>query len=368
MKKLIAVLIATIALCMNVQAADDDNINPLNVARAFALKTPTYFQCSLSGQMLVSNSWQNINMQFVVRKSDFAITNLAVNGSAIPLPEPIYGLPLSKQGVMRSVYVGVSAYTKDRQFAGHGYVDIPQITTGSHIEVILRPADVQIEIPLENALSYEGDINLNIEDFNYGYGYGINYNGKLYVSLPPVGGRYHYTITRRSDGSPLGEGWLEPFKAVETPDNTYFGVRYIGNVAEAIFNNHGYEDWIGFQIKSDCSIPTMAGTNVAGKVLFADVGTGGLEVVIGMGATIYVHQVTDDGEMPLLELKDESVSSGDWVQTRVYTTSYNVGKVVITIIPSSSRTESWINLHRFYNTPSSGGGGGGLGKATISEI
>lgn len=73
MKKLMMVLVILIlSLCTRVQAQTED-INPLNVARAFALKTPAYFICQLHGQALVSNVWQWTYIRFVVRKSDFAI-------------------------------------------------------------------------------------------------------------------------------------------------------------------------------------------------------------------------------------------------------------------------------------------------------
>lgn len=372
MKKILAVLLSTIVFCTCVQAQNDTNVNPLNVARAFALKTPEYFECHLSGSALVSNTWQQVDMRFVLRKGDFAITNLSINGTSIPLPEPIYGLPLGDGGVIRNVYAHANAYTKDGQYAGYGYGQSPQLLAGGRIEVILQPADIVVELPIDVSQYDDGDIDLEIENFIYGYGYGES-GGKFYVSLPPVGGRYHYILRQRSTGQTIGEGWLEPFKSVTTTKDGYYGIGYIGNVMSLDFRSQSGEDWIGIPIPEfNCSVPTTGGTNVMGKVFFANVGTGGLELVIGMDAYVYVQQVTENGDMPFLSLEDRSVHyESGYTETRVNTTAYNVGKVVVSIIPKGPVDDGnhWLNVHRFYGTPSSGGGGGiGVGSVSSSTI
>lgn len=357
MKKLITVLaIFTLSLCTRVQAQSED-VNPLNVARAFALKTPAYFNCWFQGQALVSNTWQQTTMNFIVRKSDFAITNLTINDKVIPLPKPIYGLPLGDGGIMRNVYVNASAMTKSGEYAGNGYVQMQQVSKDDQIEIILRPADVRQEIPVDVGL-YGSDIRFDIDGFIYGYGYGVS-DGKFYAYLPPVGGKYHYILRRWSTGEPIGEGWVEPFKDAVTPEATYFGVRYIGNVIGVDFNSTGTDDWIGVpNIQFDCSVPTDEGTNVQGKVVFTDVGSGSLELIMGADVHVFVQQVTDKGDMPFLLLEDHSVNYGGGnVETRVNTVKAKIGKVVITIIPKGPiKYGPYLNIHRYYGLPSSGGG------------
>lgn len=360
---------AIASVCTWVQAQSDTNINPLNVARAFALKTPAYFVCQLQGQALISNSWQSVEMKFVVRKGDFGITNLTIGDTHIPLPEPIYGLPLGDGGIIRNVYVNATAVTKSDEYAGNGWVQLPQVTKDDHIQVVLHPADVRIEIPVDVGL-YGNDIRLDIENFIYGWGYGVS-GDKFYVYLPPVGGRYHYILRRWSTGEPIGEGYIEPFRATVTPDNAYFGVRYIGNVIEAEFNTVNTDEWIGVpNLGFDCSIPTTAGTNVFGKVIFVDVGSGGLELVIGADVWVYVQRATStDGDMPFLALEDHSVTNQWYTETRLNTVQPRVGKVVITIVPKSSVDKLWLNLHRFYGLPSSSttpiSGGGKSGPTPV---
>lgn len=309
-------------------------------------------------------------MRFVLRKSDFAITNLSINGVAIPLSEPIYGFPIGNGGIIRNVYVYANAYTKDDEYAGYGNGRAVELSAGGRIEVTLRPAEIRIELPFDVSRYSSDDIDLKIEHFIYGYGYGKS-GGKLFVSLPPIGGRYHYIIRQRSTGQVIGEDWLEPFKSISTTEDGYIGIDYIGNVADLNFRNQGDDDWIGVSIpKFNCSIPTTSGTNVTGKVFFVDVGTGGLELVIGMDAYVYVQQVTENGDMPFMILKNDSVRyENGYTETRMSTTTYNVGKVVVSIIPKGSvdNGSQWLNAHRFYGMPSSGGDGRGVATA-VTEL
>ena len=158
----------------------------------------------------------------------------------------------------------------------------------------------------------------------------------------------------------IGEGWLEPFHSVVTPDNAYVGFSYIGNVQGVEFTQpDGVECWASVpSISFDCSVPMNGGSNVLGKVIFADVGPGALEIVLNGEYDVYVQSATSsDGDMPLLPLKDDSTSGQYWSQTRVHTFSQNVGKVVVTIVPKPSNNVSgpWVAFHRYYGLPSHGG-------------
>ena len=366
MKKLTAVLVTIVALCTWVQAQDDANINPLNVARALSLKTPAYFEWRLSGNMLISNSFQRINMQFTMRKSDFGITNLVVNNEQIELPEPIYGIPLGDGGLMTGVYCNVVAKTAEDVYAGSGYLDRQSVSEGEQLVVKIRPADIRQDIPIDVS-QYGNDISLKIEGLD-SYGWSTS-NGKFYIYLPPIGGKYHYTLRRQSDNTFIGEGWVEPFKDVIASDDAYLGVRYIGNVIGADFpNNDNAEDWIGVpHVEFNCTVPTTDGSNILGKVVFIDAKAGGLEVIASGSYWIYVQQATDNGDMPFLELKELTDTSGNqYVETRVRTIRMKAGKVVVTIIPKPDNLvqNPWVNFHRYYELPNipSGGGSGSSGS------
>src|SRR3989344_2646992 len=359
MKKLIAGFFSLIAFCMCVQA-QDDAVNPLNVARGFVMKPPTSFECNLNAKSLVNDLWQDTWMRFVVRKSDFAITNLVINDVNIPLPKPIFGIPMGNGGRMKDVNLNVDARSSKGAYAGYGYTYLRNVIKGDRIEVILRPGDIKTVLPLPLGTD-PNDVELDIEGFPYGYGYGSDENGNFAVYLSPVGGSYPYILRKRSDGSPLGQGTLEPFKEPVTPDEGYVAIRYIGNVVGVEFPSDRTDAWfILGSISFDCSVPTTAGTNMTGKVMFTDVDAGGLELSLWGDVTFYVHQVTEQGDMVALELKDNSVVYPWGKETRVNTANMNVGKVVVTALPNGSKPidRGWINFHRFYTAPSFGGGGG----------
>lgn len=346
----VALFAIIVGFCTPVQAQTDTNINPLNVARAFALKTPASFQCQMAGEMLVSNSWQWMNMSFTMR-GDFAITNLSVNGNQIALPEPIYGIPMGDAGLMRNVYLNMNAMTKSGEYAGSGYLYQQMVSKDDNLKVVISPAEIRQEIPIDVS-QYGNDLDLTIEGYDYGYGWGVS-DGKFYVYMSPVGGSYQYILRRRSDGMVIGTGWLEPFHSVNTPGNAYVGFSYVGNVQGVEFTQPaGTESWAEIRyVQFDCSVPMYGGSNVLGKVIFADVGPGALEIVLNGEYDIYVQDATsDNGDMPFLPLEDNSTSGQYWSQTRVNTLSQNVGKVVVTIIPKPSNNVSgpWVGFHRFY--------------------
>lgn len=358
MKK-IMMMVCALLLVGSCFLAEAQNVNPLTVARAFALRTPDNYRCTLWCEMLVSNQWQPMQMEFVMAK-DFGITNLSVNGEAVEITEPIHGLPMGDGGLMRNVYLQVNAMTKSGEYAGNGYIQKGIASKNDLLTVIIRPADIKQEIPNIDVNKYGNNLQLEIEGLGeYGYGYGVE-GGSFSAFLPPVGGRYHYTV-RLSDGTVIAEGWLEPFKPAEVEKDAYLGITYLGNVQGVEFQNQeGLDDWIGMSnLKFDCLITTDDG-QVEGKVVFTDVGSGSLDIILAGDYWVYVQSATSEGDMPSLELTDHSASYDGWVQTRVSTVSGNVGKVVITVIPkpTNTRNNPWLNLHRFYGPLQIDGGKG----------
>jgi hypothetical protein len=364
MKKMIwlVALVGSLVSGLVVSAADgggDPKINPLNIARAFALRTPDYYQGHLWCQMLVNGSFREMEMQFTMTK-DYSITKLEVDGTRISLPEPIHGLPMGDGGLMKQVSLNINGMTKEGEYAGNGYTFKTVVSKGDNLTVALTPADIRQEIPIDVG-RYGNDIQFILEDFTYGYGWGVD-GSHFYVYVPPVGGRYHYLLRRWSTGEIIGEGWLEPFKQPVTADNAYVGVTYIGGVQEVSFpNEEGLDDWSSLcNVDLNCRIPTTEGI-VTGKVVFADVGKGGLEIIVSGEYWVYIQLATGkDGDMLFYPLEDHSSSGDGWYETRVNTLGIGVGKAVITIIPKpgNTRNNPWINFHRFYSLSSNTGGKG----------
>ena len=351
----IAALQAQLSALQNVNESATGGVNPLDVARAFVLKTPSYYQCSLSGSMLISNSFQWVQMDFMMG-SDFGITNLVINGTNnIPLSQPMYGFPIGDGGLIRNVFLNVNAMTADGQCAGNGYIQEQAVSKGDNLVVILSPAPIQQAIPVDLSKVDANDIRMTIDGFTFGYGYGAQ-NGVFYAYLPPIGGTYAYTLRRWSDGTVIGTGFITPFQNPVTPSDAYVGISYIGNVIGATFSQpNGVDSWVGVpNIQFNCSIPLSDGSIATGKVIFVDAGSGGLQIIMDGDYKVYVQSATSqDGDMPSVNLQTQNIPG----QTQVNTTGMNVGKVVITIIPKSgSNPNAWLNLHRFYGTPTSNGG------------
>jgi hypothetical protein len=369
MKKIGMVLIAAFALCTAVQAAGlpmkigstATNLNPLDIARAFVMKPVAYYKCELYGNMLIGGSFQWTSESFVMDKS-FAITNLVVNWTNnIALPEPIYGIPLGDGGVMQDVFLNVTAWTASGDYAGGGYTNVLALVKGGDLVVTLVPAPIAQEIPGDFS-QYGNDISLEITGLSdYGYGYGVQ-NGKLVVWLPPVGGTYDYIVRQASTRIVLATGQVTAYRDTEISNDVYVGVKYLGNVVGADFPTVAGDRWVSVaSISFDCSVPVTTGTNMMGKVVFTDVGSGNLEIIIFGDYQVFVQKATDEnGDMPFLPLENRSISyDPGWKETRVNTTGGNVGKVVITIIPNATNNvkNPWLNLHRFYGTVGGGGKG-----------
>ncbi len=368
-KKILVLAVSALSLAASLTAqVIDQNINPLNVAHALALKTPVHYKWQLGAELLVSNNWKQVQMEFEMEK-DFSITSLKVGGKAIPLPKPILSIPIGDGGLMRNVYAYVQGFTKDGRHAGSGNFNKYIVSKEDSIRAIFNPAEVEIQLPLPTGLS-QSDIILQIEGFPYSYGYGFS-DGKFTVSLPPIGGSYNYTI-KTSDGRVVSQGKLEPFKAAEIANNGYVGLTYRGNVEAISFEDGDVEEWESRRVQFDCNIPISNAIVVPGKVFFADVGHGGLEVIAYANCIVRVQSAQTDGIMPFLPLENLSVIDGNSTQIR-YVTQRSIGKVVITVIPNEKGglDGTWVNFHRFYGplaNPSGGNGGGNdTGKGSIEK-
>jgi len=330
-----------------------ESINPLDIARAFALKPPYAHGGSWYGDMLIGQQWVRTYMFWQMDKYG-AITALEINGVQIPLPEPIYGLPMGDGGLARNVWISLDAVTESGENAGSGSLYKEIVSKGDSLIVTLIPASITQVIPV--SVAGNDNVQLTIENFTYGYGWWVA-DGQLHVSLPPVGGSYDYVV-RDGRGNVIGTGVIKPFQPVIAADDAYIGVALLGNVQGAEFTQpDGRDDWTSLSsLKMDCSIPTDGG-GVAGKVIYVDCASGGLQVSVYGDYSITVQSATSSGDMPQLQLEDHSVTQPGWTMTQVNTTDIGIGKVVITIIPKPGNTapNPWLNLHRFYVSPSNGG-------------
>lgn len=366
MKKstVIAALAAiVIGACTSVQAAAGPvtvnttpatcAINSLDIACAFALKPPSTYHGYMDCDMLVSNAWVWMYMEMDMVKDAngvLAITSLTINNVQIPMPEPVYGIPMGDGGVARDVYLYISAMTKTGDYSGWGELRTNVVSKGDSLLVTLMPASITQILPVD--VTGYNMVQVVIENFPYGCGWWIE-DGQLHVSFAPVGGEYHCVVYDMS-GNVIWDGMVEPFKPAISSDDSYVGVALMGNVVGAEFTQpDGQDGWTYISnIKMDCSIPTDDGGVLTGKVVYVDCGTGGLEMRIGGSYSVYVYSATTG--MPSLDLRDNSHGNQYPSQTWVNTTAINIGKVVVAIIPKTNNSfgKTYLELHKFYVLPS----------------
>ncbi len=344
----------------------DPAVDPVMVARAFALKTPDHYEVWLYGTMLVSNDWQAYRFTAMM-DGEFNITDLRINDVAIKLPKPIRSLPIGDGGLVRNVDLSVLAYSDTGEYVGSGSLNKPLVFAGDSLTIELRPSEIKIAIPGVDVAAYEygGDINLRIPGLsNYGWG---NEDGNFFVYMPVVSGTYDYELIQRSTGKVIGAGKItNPFKPVQVSKDAFVGLNLQGNVRQVKFDRGQGDGQAYLATSFDCQIPVGNGVS-DGKVFFLDVGQGALELAVSSAVTVKVYQATASGDMTEVPVSNLTYQPNADYYTHIATPS-KVGKVVVVVTPFGKawKDRSGFSFHRFYGpTPppdtanNSGGGGKG---------
>src|ERR1035437_4651622 len=89
------------------------------LAQAYLLHVSDHYSGSLCGQVLsTSNQFVPIKIDFVMTKSLF-VTNMAINGTNIPLPKPLGGLPIPDSGY-QSANIELCGWDRAGDWASRG--------------------------------------------------------------------------------------------------------------------------------------------------------------------------------------------------------------------------------------------------------
>lgn len=102
---------------------------------------PPYYDCYLLGNISKNNTVERTIMSFRLAKN-FSITSLTVNGKPIALPEPIYGLPLGEDGLMKDIHLVIwcgawNDFTNNGD-VGNGYIKKDVVLKGERLTVVLK--------------------------------------------------------------------------------------------------------------------------------------------------------------------------------------------------------------------------------------
>lgn len=342
----------------------DPAVDPLMVARAFALKTPDHYQVQLSGTVLVSNSWSSFIFQAVM-DSEGNITGLRINDVAIKLPKPIHSLPIGDGGVVKDVEVFVAGFSVTGEYVGYGRLYKGLVFGGDNLTVEFRPAVIRVVVPGVDVVGYGNDIRIKIPALEeYGYGWGSDAEGNFFVDLPVVGGTYDYELTQWSTGRVIGTGKINgPFKPVETSKDAFIGLTLQGNVRQVKLTDDPNR-WVRLNSRFDCQVPVGGNSVSMGKVFFMDVGDGGLDFVADVAVAVNVYRVTDSGDLTEVPVSNLTYQPNPY-QTHIATPS-KTGKVVMAVTPLGKVGDYVPNFffRRYYGPmppPDTAGDGGGKG-------
>ncbi len=341
---------------------DDSQLDARAIARGFVSAEPDHYNVSLWGNVWRGSNYVWTNYQMTMNR-DLSITWLTIDDDLIPLSEPLKGIPLPDSGVLMNMSMVMNAYTVDNREAGHGYMSQNVVTKGDMLSITLIPAGVEIVIDADadvvNGIQ-NGTVQVIIDGFEYGFSYGID-NGKIVVYLPPVGGEYHYSLRRWSDGLVLSDGTIRPYAPAVEANDGHLVVNYLGGVSVVHFTQpEGTNDYASIQdVVFNCRVPMPGGSVATGKVIAVDAGAGALDIAIRGNYYVIVQSAQTSAEvMPIVPTTNYS-QSGDWPITEVRT-GPNARKLVITFIPMGGTTPTpttgtWISLQKFFGVP------GGLG-------
>jgi len=301
------------------------------LARAALNYTIDHYKVYFNAQNLVNNQWQSANLQLLLDQNLYTI-GLTVNGAAIPLPQPLTGVPIPATGY-QNVNVTVNALDKNGQQVATGTFNTSFLAQGSPIPVIMIPQFPQTAVQLPTGLA-QGSFQIAIIGSN---GYGWNYDaitGLLTINVFGNSTDVGYAVTD-SDGGLISRGPLPFFQA--TPG--------AGTDTNSVLTLHNAGNWINMPLGTNSynfaqGVPfdgwaNRNGTYVPAKVVnVPDVNnTSKLNVYVsGPNVKIEVRQWTASGPMTLIPCTVSTDGYGDTTAT----TSQYVGKCSITVLPTTT--------------------------------
>jgi hypothetical protein len=111
------------------------------IADVVDFQPPPYYDCYLIGNISKKKNSESIVMSFRMEQN-FSITRLIVNGNKVPLPEPIYGIPLGESGLLEDIHLviwpGASNDFSNNGDVGNGYIYKKAVSKGDRIIVVLK--------------------------------------------------------------------------------------------------------------------------------------------------------------------------------------------------------------------------------------
>jgi hypothetical protein len=198
------------------------------LAQAFLLHNTDHYIASLWSYNQSSGTSYSISM---VLDNNLFITNMTVNSTNIPLPQPLGGIPVPASGY-QNVQIQITAVDKYGNIASTGQLITNYLAQGSIVSISMAPQFPPTAIQLQQGLD-PNTIAVNLTGVN---GWGWSYDpstGLLTISVfdqttTDVG----YTVTDGSGGL-LAHGTLpffQPIPGTGTGTNSVFDLHNAGGV------------------------------------------------------------------------------------------------------------------------------------------
>ena len=310
------------------------------LAQAFLLHNTDHYIAQLWSYNQSSGTSYSLNM---VLDNNLFITNMTVNSTNIPLPQPLGGIPVPASGY-QNVQIQITAVDKYGNTASTGQLITNYLGQGSLVSISMAPQFPPTAIQLQQGLD-PNTIAVNLTGVN---GWGWSYDpstGLLTISVfdqttTDIG----YTVTDGSGGL-LAHGSLPFFQQIPgagTGTNSVFDLHNAGGVLVLPLGTNGYN--YGNNLPFDSTV-TRNGQVVPTKVIGVPDVSNQSKLYINAynlnGGTIEVRQWSATGTMTLIPC---SVTTDAYGDTTMITSEY-VDKAVITVLPAQGQTNSTFNLY-----------------------
>ena len=275
----------------------------------------------------------------MVLNNDLFITNMTVNGTNIPLPKPLGGIPIPASG-FQDVNIQITAVDKYGATAAQS----PQYYTnylaqGTPLSFSMTPQFPPSAIQLQKGLD-QGSIGVNLTGTTGGYSYYYDPStGLLTIQVyDPSSTDVGYTITG-GDGGLLAHGTLPFFQQLPgagTATNSVFDLHNDGNVVILPIGTNGY-NYIN-NVPFDSNVQRNNQYVPAKVVGVTGVGNQKLYIYAGnlYGGTVEVRQWTATGSMDVVPC---TVTTDGYGGVTTITTGY-IDRAVVTVLPGKGTAKS----------------------------
>ena len=319
--------------------------NAETLAQAFLLHDTDHYVAH--GWSYNNSTGAALTMDMILNGNLF-ITNMMINGTNIPLPQPLAGIPVPSAGY-QDFYVQIMAVDRYGNTAAQGEFQTNYLAQGGLISISMTPQFPPVAIQLPKGLD-ASTLTVSIDSgfSSWGWSYDPT-TGLLTISIAdPSSTEVGYTVTDGSGGL-LDHGVLPFFQAspgAGSGTDSVFDLHNDGGYVVMPLGTNGYNYQMSLPFDS---YVVRSNQWVSAKVIgVPDVGYQSKLYIYSYnlnGGTIEVRKWSATGAMDIIPC---SISNDQYGGTTVITSNY-VDRVVLTVLPGrNSPDRFYLNVGRTY--------------------